>query len=119
MRRKHGMPFGAEVRSDGSVRFRLWAPIAKSVSVRVEPPIAQSFSMSALDDGWFELVTSDVAAGARYRFRINNEIEVPDLASRYQPADVHGPSEIVDPCQFDWQDGKWHGRPWHEAVIYE
>ena len=119
MRRKHGMPFGAEIRSDASVRFRLWAPAAKSVNVMIEQPIAQSFSMSALDAGWFEFVTDEVAAGARFCFQIDGEIRVPDLASRYQPADVHGPSEVVDPCQFDWQDGDWRGRAWHDAVIYE
>ena len=26
---------------------------------------------------------------------------------------------MVDPLAFDWQDGDWRGRPWHEAVIYE
>ena len=28
MKRRHNMPFGAECRDDGSVRFRLWAPSA-------------------------------------------------------------------------------------------
>ena len=35
------------------------------------------------------------------------------------PDDVHGPSEVVDPRAFDWDDERWRGRPWHEAVIYE
>ncbi len=29
----HAMPFGAEVRSDGAVRFRLWAPGQAAVAV--------------------------------------------------------------------------------------
>ena len=33
--------------------------------------------------------------------------------------DVHGPSEVIDPHAFDWQDEAWRGRPWEEAVIYE
>ena len=32
---------------------------------------------------------------------------------------MHGPSEVIDPPAFDWPDEQWHGRPWHEAVIYE
>ena len=44
---------------------------------------------------------------------------MPDPASRFQPRDVHGPSEVVDPAAFDWHDDGWRGRPWHEAVLYE
>ena len=57
--------------------------------------------------------------GSRYRFRIDGELEVPDPASRFNPEDVHGPSEVVDPRAFEWRDDAWRGRPWHEAVIYE
>jgi malto-oligosyltrehalose trehalohydrolase len=44
---------------------------------------------------------------------------VPDPASRFQPEDVHGPSEVIDPRRFDWQDEAWRGRPWEETVLYE
>ena len=33
MKRRHNMPFGAECRDDGSVRFRLWAPAARQVDL--------------------------------------------------------------------------------------
>ena len=33
MKRRHNMPFGAECRDDGSVRFRLWAPAAQQVDL--------------------------------------------------------------------------------------
>ena len=44
---------------------------------------------------------------------------MPDPASRYQPEDVHGPSQVVDPESFDWQDEDWSGRPWEETILYE
>src|SRR3989304_5000688 len=44
---------------------------------------------------------------------------VPDPASRRNPQDVHGPSEVVDPLAYEWRDAAWRGRPWEEAVIYE
>jgi len=44
---------------------------------------------------------------------------LPDPASRFNPEDVHAPSEVVDPGAFDWADDGWRGRPWREAVIYE
>jgi malto-oligosyltrehalose trehalohydrolase len=71
------------------------------------------------DQGWFELTTHEAKPGAQYSFRIDDGREVPDPASRFQPQDVHGQSEVIDPAAFDWQDGDWHGRPWEEAVIYE
>ena len=36
---------------------------------------------------------------------------VPDPASRFQPRDVHGPSEVIDPEAFDWQDHAWTRSP--------
>ncbi len=44
---------------------------------------------------------------------------MPDPASRFNPVDVHGASQVIDPTQYAWQDGDWRGRPWSEAVIYE
>ena len=110
------MPFGAECLDDGNVRFRLWAPKAERVDlclVNQEPR-----ALSKVEDGWFELVIH-APAGSRYQFEINGQTKVPDPASRFQPSDVHGPSEVIDPAAFDWQDEHWHGRPWEEAVIYE
>ena len=76
-------------------------------------------SLERRDEGWFELVTDAARPGTQYRFRINGEQEVPDPASRFQPRDVHGPSEVIDPDAFDWHDHAWRGRRWEEAVIYE
>jgi len=36
MKRRHNMPFGAEYREDGSIRFRLWAPAARRVEISIE-----------------------------------------------------------------------------------
>jgi len=46
-------------------------------------------------------------------------MSAPDPAARFQPGGVQGSSEVVDPHRFDWPDGSWRGRPWHEAVLYE
>jgi len=74
--------------------------------------------MPRVDEGWFELVT-EARPGAQYKFKIDNGQEVADPASRFQPSGVHGPSEVVDPLAFEWQNPQWKGRPWEEAVIYE
>jgi maltooligosyltrehalose trehalohydrolase len=117
MKRKHEMPFGAECRQDGTVRFRLWAPKAASVAVRLSE-LERDFPMSGIRDGWFELVTV-ARAGTQYQFKIDNQHSVPDPASRFQASTVHRASEIIDPFAYEWQDDEWKGRPWEEAVIYE
>ncbi|HZQ18449.1 MAG TPA: malto-oligosyltrehalose trehalohydrolase [Terriglobales bacterium] len=115
MKRKHEMPFGADCRNDGSVRFRLWAPGAAQVALDLNH---RSFTMPRSEEGWFEF-TTEAKSGDQYRFKINCRHVVPDPASRYQPEGVHGASEVIDPRAFNWQDSNWNGRPWSEAVIYE
>jgi maltooligosyltrehalose trehalohydrolase len=119
MRRRHHMPFGAECLDDARTRFRLWAPSARDVAiVLTEPAGARALSMTAAGEGWWERIEA-APAGTRYRFRIDGGQEVPDPASRCNPDDVHGPSQVVDPRAFAWSDSDWRGRPWEEAVLYE
>jgi malto-oligosyltrehalose trehalohydrolase len=75
--------------------------------------------MTGGDDGWFTADVAGVKAGARYRFRIDGEIEVPDPASAFQPEDVFGPSELIDHGSFAWRAGDWRGRPWQDTVLIE
>jgi maltooligosyltrehalose trehalohydrolase len=100
--------------SEAGVTFRLWAPAAKTVSVLLND--------DAIDmpkrDGWFELLVAEAKPGTRYKFRIDNELDIADPGSHFQPEDVTGASEIIDE-KFDWQAKDWKGRPWHEAVFIE
>jgi malto-oligosyltrehalose trehalohydrolase len=120
--RLHRMPQGAELLRDG-VRFRLWAPRCDQVRLALHAAegavAAQMLPMLATGEGWHELIVPDAGAGTRYRFVLPDGMQVPDPASRYQPDDVHGPSEVIDPARYAWADGAWAGRPWHEAVVYE
>ncbi len=74
--------------------------------------------MRAAGEGWFEL-DLDCDAGTRYRFALGTGERVPDPMSRFQPEDVHGPSEVIDHAADRWKHSGWRGRPWHETVIYE
>jgi maltooligosyltrehalose trehalohydrolase len=119
-RRRHRMPFGAEIDERGGTRFRLWAPAARAVELVVETQAERpALPMDEMGDGWFELRVAGIGAGARYRFGIDGGPRVPDPASRAQPDDVHGASEVIDPGAFAWPDETWRGRPWEEAVFYE
>jgi maltooligosyltrehalose trehalohydrolase len=117
--RRHDMPFGAETDETGT-RFRLWAPAAGRVDLVIERPAGDArHAMARAGEGWFELRLGEIGAGARYRYAIDGGMRVPDPASRFQPDDVHGASEVIDPGDFDWPDAAWRGRRWEDAVLYE
>ena len=84
---------GAVPHAEGT-HFRVWAPKAESLSVRVleGPPVA----LRREAEGYFAGQVAGVRAGARYFFRFPDGRERPDPASLLQPLGVHGPSEVVD-----------------------
>jgi hypothetical protein len=112
------LPIGAEPLSDGGVHFRVWAPRCREVAVEIES--LGSAELQAEADGYFSLRSLSAKAGMRYRFRLDPcEAALPDPASRFQPEGPHGPSEIVDPGDFAWNDQMWRGRTREQLVIYE
>ena len=108
--------FGPRIEENG-VRIRIWAPKHRRVDLAVEG--RESAPMTALPDGWHEAVLADAGPGTLYRFELPDGLRVPDPASRYQPQDVHGPSEVIDPAAFRWTDMGWQGRTEAETVVYE
>jgi malto-oligosyltrehalose trehalohydrolase len=112
------MPFGAELQPDGAVRFRLWAPVQDRIGLAIEGE-TKILNMNPCPDGWHELVTKRAHAGSRYRYVMRDGTRVPDPASRFQPEDVHGPSEVIDPASYGWSNPAWVGRPWADTVLYE
>jgi maltooligosyltrehalose trehalohydrolase len=120
MKRVHAMPFGAAALEGGGVRFRLWAPGAGAVALRLhEDDGVRDLTLQRAGGGWHERVVPDARDGTRYSFVLPGGLAVPDPASRSNPDDVHGASRVVDPAARDWRDAGWRGRPWHEAVVYE
>lgn len=111
-------PAGAHLRDDGKCSFRLWAPRAKSVEVHLVEPSDRVVPLKAAELGYYHAEVSDVAAGARYFYRLDGKKEWPDPASRYQPDGVHGPTEIPD-LEFRWSEGGWLGLPLRDLIIYE
>ncbi|MGD0847329.1 malto-oligosyltrehalose trehalohydrolase [Bradyrhizobium sp.] len=106
--------FGATLTADGA-SFRLWAPAAKRVDLLLDKP----YPLRRGEDGWFSADISGTRAGARYKFRIDGEIDVPDPASAFQPDDVSGPGEVIDHASYRWRAADWRGRPWQETVVIE
>ena len=60
--------FGPRVSNDG-VSFRLWAPAAKQVDLVLD----RAIPMQRENDGWYVADVPGLKAGARYKFRIDDE----------------------------------------------
>ena len=108
----HGPSF-----EEGGIRFRLWAPSEERVSLALESRSA-TIPMEPCGGGFFEIFVEGIGAGSLYRFELSDGTRVPDPASRFQPQDVHGPSETVDHDAYRWRE-RWPGRAWDEVVLYE
>jgi malto-oligosyltrehalose trehalohydrolase len=106
--------FGATLTADGA-SFRLWAPAAKRVDLLLDKP----HPLRRGKDGWFSADIPGIRAGTRYKFRIDDEVDVPDPASAFQPDDVSGPSEVIDHRSYRWRAADWRGRPWQDTVLIE
>lgn len=120
MQRCYQMAFGAQPQGGGWVRFGLWAPAAQVVEIGIDDGVnIRRERLTASGQGWFG-VTTQAAAGDRYGYWIDGSPRaIPDPASRFQPQDVHGWSEVIAAAAWDWTDQQWVGRPWEDAVIYE
>jgi maltooligosyltrehalose trehalohydrolase len=115
-------PIGAEVIGPDQTHFRVWAPKAQHVDLVLEENAAKdsqrTFHALAAEKGGYFSGSVNAGAGARYWFRVNNNL-YPDPASRFQPDGPHGASCIVDPARFRWTDSHWPGVPLKGQVIYE
>jgi maltooligosyltrehalose trehalohydrolase len=107
--------FGVKLTSEGAT-FRLWAPAVKRVDVLLDD---KPHALRRGDDGWFSASIAGIKAGALYKFRIDDKVDIPDPASAFQPRDVAGPSEVIDHNIYQWRARDWRGRPWQETVLIE
>ena len=103
---------------NGSVEFRVWAPRAASIEVKVvgNRPL---IPMRSHEHGYYTALVSDISPHAMYYYVIDGKKERPDPASRAQPQGVHGPSMVVEPSSFSWSDGAWTGRTLQDFILYE
>lgn len=109
--------------------FRVWAPACQEVDV---VPVDDSQdasqpreprSLQPAGQGYFEGQLTGLGPGDLYWYRLRDTEGRgwlrPDPASRFQPAGVHGPSQVVDANAFAWTDQAWTGVAKRELVIYE
>lgn len=105
---------GALLRGEETL-FRVWAPRLEQLEV-VLPE--ETIPMQRTAGGYFEAL-GRAPAGTRYRLKVDGDQMFPDPASRYQPDGVHGPSEVVDPADYEWRSTDYVGIPQQDLVFYE
>ena len=113
--------WGADLDEAGA-SFRVLAPGRASAEDLVEESgrPARSFALAPDGDrGAWSGRAPGLRAGALYRYQLAGEPHpLPDPISRFQPAGVDGPSEIIDPA-FPWTDAAFPGIAVRGRVVYE
>ena len=84
-------PLGASPRADGSTEFRVWAPQADSIKLRLG---GRDIDLQDAGYGIYEAI-ADARPGDDYVFVVNG-YELPDPSSRFQPDGLRGPSRVVE-----------------------
>jgi len=110
---------GATPLPNHGCRFVVWAPAAGNLSVHLLGDRERVVPMYKLDTGYFQAEIENVESDARYFIRFEDGRERPDVASRFQPEGVHGPSQVVDLSDFHWTDSGWKGLDLDKSVFYE
>jgi maltooligosyltrehalose trehalohydrolase len=106
-------PFGAVPLEEGGVEFRVWAPAAARVAVRLH---GADHALAEVGDGVHagELFADP---GDDYSFVLDGADVLPDPCSRFQPEGVRSPSRIVDTRAFEIAPGP--ELTLEELVLYE
>jgi maltooligosyltrehalose trehalohydrolase len=99
--------------------FSVWAPELKSMSLHIITPYQATFPMQKDREGYFVVECDNIEDGANYCYQPDDDVDVPDPASAFQPTGVHGHSQVVDHDRFTWSDQNWHGKPLKDLIIYE
>src|SRR3982750_1736899 len=82
----------------------VWSPEAKSVEISFDN---KKLPLKKTDEGYWEVLSTDIRPGTLYKFVIDGRNEFPDPASLSQPDGVHGCSEAIDLKEFIWTDETW------------
>jgi maltooligosyltrehalose trehalohydrolase len=105
---------GARPVGEGRCEFRVWAPRADSVALRLA---AGDVPLVDAGYGVYETVV-ECAAGEDYWFVVDGA-SLPDPCSRWQPEGLRGPSRVLDPSAWGGAGEPVAARRLDELVLYE
>lgn len=114
------LDLGAQVTENG-VTYTIWAPDHRSAVAAVQSPDGERrrIELSRNFDGYFTGVDPTGRAGDLYTYSLDGAPGIPDVASRFQPQGVTGPSQVVEANTFKWKSAKWERPAWCGHVVYE
>jgi len=106
--------------STAGVHYRAWAPEHARLQVVVRAADNTEHRVALTRAGeFFEGLDERGVAGDNYWFELPDGARVPDVASRFQPQGVNGPSEVIDPLAYSWSTPYWHRPALSDLSIYE
>ncbi len=108
----------ARYEGNGNCRFCVWAPIRNAVDLHIISAQERYIPLNRDNRGYYSATVTDVHPGDLYYYRLDQEEEFPDPASRFQPRGVHGPSQVVN-SEYAWKNDAWRGIPLKEYILYE
>ncbi|MCP9491794.1 MAG: hypothetical protein MSC31_18255 [Solirubrobacteraceae bacterium MAG38_C4-C5] len=108
-------PLGATAIDAGRARFRVWAPHAEDVRLRLR---GEDLTMDEEGHGVLS-VEARAGHGDDYAYVLDGTV-LPDPCSRWQPEGCAGPRAwSTRRGRFTWSDAGWHDVPLAELVLYE
>ena len=107
-------PLGARALRDDRGEFRVWAPRAQTLALRVGE---RAYELDGAGYGVYEGVV-DARAGEDYAYVVDGH-ELPDPCSRWQPHGLRGRSRLLDVRGLPGAADGFVARPLEEQVVYE
>ncbi len=107
-------PLGARPAGDGLTEFRVWAPHAREVAVRV-----RGADHPLPDEGLGVNAGTVAAAHGDDYLLVADGTAWPDPCSRWQPYGLRGASRVFDPGAVTWTDEGFTPPAIADAVVYE
>jgi len=99
-------------------QFRVWAPLARRVSVESDGVV---YAMQGPDDrDWWHCQVENAKPGTHYAYLLDDDPKrYPDPRSKWQPDGVHDLSRIYNQAAFEWSDTRFNAPPLASAIVYE
>jgi maltooligosyltrehalose trehalohydrolase len=83
------------------------------------PELGWNVELLSDNEGYFTITLENIASGTNYLFSFNDGAPMPDPSSNFQPAGVHGPSQVFDHMTFPWTDQSWKGIAFNDLIMSE
>jgi maltooligosyltrehalose trehalohydrolase len=108
---------GINFNQGGLAEVVVWAPFAHSVAVSLAD--GTLIPLQAEQQGYWSILTRELAPGTEYGISLDGREPRPDPASLLQRGGVHGLSTAVKLDSFSWSDQNWRNIDLANFVIYE